>query len=208
MRLALVLAALAAVLAAVPPTPAAARRDCATAGVTIAANARARVFQRTDKEGLRVSYACLLPRGRVYRLSRHDDVNASETLGRLTLAGRHVGFARSGCDGPFGEYCATQVKVRDLRTGKVVRAAKAYEALSYSFEVSDLALAPNGDVAWISFSEDPDYPTDVREVRAATSARGSVLLDSGADVGPRSLAMAGRRVYWIRAGEPRSALLR
>jgi hypothetical protein len=61
-----------------------------------------------------------------------------------------------------------------------------------------------GSVAWIRLGH-PDLVT-YSEVRAADAA-GERVLDQGDHIDPFSLAISGRRIYWMSGGSPRTALL-
>jgi hypothetical protein len=169
--------------------------SCKTKGATVVANARARVYRvpvsKTANTGYRV-YACLLrPKHTVY-LGGFD----FEALGvmSVSLNGPSVAFEKADCDKAD---CRGAIKVRNLRTG-VTRQSP----IPSGANLADMVLASaDGSVAW---TRKPN--PDVVEVRAL-GADGEQLLDSGPDVDPESLALAGSTVYWTKGGQPRSAPL-
>jgi hypothetical protein len=189
--------------------PAEAATTCGLAGSkTIVRTSTARVFSKKGRlplsgggsvTGDRV-YGCLYERGRRTLLALARDVDGdSEWVDRRTirLAGPFAGYAHgfdSGLDG--GEF----VEVRDLRTGK-----RVYRTDDNSLvDVRDLELGASGSVAWIS--EQVDSPS-TRGVFAWSLDQGLLTLDSGAQIGSRSLTLQGTTLSWLMAGAPRSAPL-
>jgi hypothetical protein len=85
-----------------------------------------------------------------------------------------------------------------MRLGRVIR-----KVTGNSGGPGDLELARSGSFAL--FSSLPDNPNLYLSV---AEADGQHLVDSGPDIDPRSLAIAGGWVYWTRAGEPHSARIR
>ena len=68
-------------------------------------------------------------------------------------------------------------------------------------------LTRRGSIAWIE-SSDPEYggsDAGVYKVHEQVAGHDPVVLDSGPDVDPESLAVGGRHVYWVRAGAVRTA---
>jgi hypothetical protein len=73
--------------------------------------------------------------------------------------------------------------------------------------VTDLELSSEGAVAWI-VSGRPDDDDYFYVQKTDGTADGQVVLDEGAAIDPRSLAISGRRIYWTNGDQVRSAVLR
>jgi hypothetical protein len=206
MRMIAVVASAVAVslLVVAPATPAAKRARCRpTHSRTLVKNSRARVYDRKDRRGLFVAYACVYRSGKRYRLSDHDDANGEETDDVPTLSGPYLAYSVNDCPGT-GDECYADMRVLDLRNGKRRRPVNAFGAESDDTFVTDIVLDTRGDVGWIAESDNPRLLT---EVRVATS-RGVRTVDSARDIARHSLARAGRRIYWMRGGRPKTAKLR
>jgi hypothetical protein len=71
--------------------------------------------------------------------------------------------------------------------------------------VTDLELTRSGAVAWIVHNRFLRPPTlEVHKV----DADGDAILATGGDIDARSLALSGNRIYWLQAGQPKTATLR
>jgi hypothetical protein len=126
-------------------------------------------------------FACIRRSGRKVAL---DD---SYTDARL--AGRWVAWQRPARAGKW------RIAVHDLRT------AKERLVIGHVAEHS-LRLTARGSIAWAQQQDgSPATPLYANEVED-----GGRLLDDGA-VDAGSVALAGRRLSWLSAGESRSALL-
>lgn len=71
--------------------------------------------------------------------------------------------------------------------------------------VTSLVLTPNGRAAWIVGPTDAQGTYAVHTTDHATRSTTSVVA-SGADIAPRSLAVAGGVLYWTQGSTARSAL--
>lgn len=160
------------------------------------------------------TYGCHAARGRPYSLGE---------LGTFTrflrVAGPFVAH-----DSSFDSRDGTDsfVRVRNLRTGRLVRKAfkgSASGTDDYGTRVTDLEVRPTGSAAWIwdvslpgfPFSRlagDPPPQFEVRSASRSLPPTESILLDSGPDVDPRSLVLRGTTLSWTRAGVRRLAVLR
>jgi hypothetical protein len=168
------------------------RPPCKTAGRTIAADEQARVYRTSETDTGDKVFACLLKPKRTVYLGAFD----FEALGirLVSLNGPSVGYEKVDCQHAD---CTGAIKVRNLRTGVLRRSIMPPHSL-----VADRVLASrSGAVAWTRRTR-----PGVVEVRAL-GARGERLLDSGPDVAPDSLALAGSTVYWKRGGQAYSASL-
>jgi hypothetical protein len=171
------------------------------AAKTLLAAKRARVFQKRDR-----IYACLYRGRRVFRIGTRQSV-AGNNARNLRLAGCFVAYSQT-LDG-------VKLKVRDLRTGRVVHSQAAQDltrpALSF---LTDVKLKRTGAIAWIvrltpidgPLAPDPS-PGDTQpnyQVFKADRA-GRALLDSGPDIAPGSLRLRGASVSWTKGAATRSA---
>jgi hypothetical protein len=199
-----VLTAVAAVLALASPAEASA--SCQRHGSkTIHASRSARAYELRG-----TVYACLYATGRPYKLGVNDG-DFGDVVAPIRLRGAFAGFVRQSED-HYGHTDATVV-VKDLRNGRVLNAFSksgfANEVCAGApppYEVSDLALAPTGAVAWIATV---GYCDGARQ-KVTTMATGQPLgvLDDDAAVDPNSLRYARGSVFWARGGEEHSAPLR
>ena len=73
--------------------------------------------------------------------------------------------------------------------------------------VRSYGLTRRGSIAWIQ-SPEPDVgdPTDYAVYLRVRGAKRR-FLDSGSDIDPRSLAVGGHHVYWVRGGAVRTAAI-
>jgi hypothetical protein len=168
------------------------RPPCKTTGRTIAADEQARVYRTSETDTGYKVFACLLKPKRTVYLGAFD----FEALGirRVSLNGPSVGYEKVDCQHAD---CTGAIKVRNLRTGVLRRSIMPPHSL-----VADRVVASrSGAVAWTRRTR-----PGVVEVRAL-GASGERLLDSGPDVAPDSLALAGSTVYWKRGGQAYSASL-
>ncbi|MGI8412296.1 MAG: hypothetical protein ACR2QA_07345 [Solirubrobacteraceae bacterium] len=203
------LAGMAAALSLVEPVSASANqhhlRPCAGRGVkTILATRAGTVFSLDG-----VTYACSRRTGRRYRLagSRPCAGEGSELSGPVRIAGNRIGYGRVMCGIDF---LPAEVIVRSLRTGRVIRREPAVtddSGIEPSESIDAVVLRPGGDVGWIATSAHPagEGPPVIEVNRA--SARGAVLLDSGASIAPGSLRLRGSLMTWRDASAVRSAPL-
>ena len=176
-----------------PPTTKAAKR-CATRGTTVAANPRARVYRvfTGDSE----FYACFTRTGRTRHLAGSGGGAAHYTGGFFRLIGPRVGYVQQFC---LDVDCTFEARTIDLARGRTIHRRTRVDGLAVGFEISR-----SGSFAFVS---QPAYPSASYTIED-TDAAGTRTLDSGPEIDPHSLAAGGGRVYWMHAGEPRSAELR
>ena len=200
------LAAGAVLALAVPAAPAdaATRNKCRTSSTTGGAKIIKRssaVVVFTKRLGY---YGCAYSGGPIKQLL--DEGGGIDERGGSApqISGRYVAYATLGS--AIGDEF-DRVVVWDLKEGKL-----KYRASS-NFVV-DLVVKANGSVAWTQGSvvDEAEGQPQVYEVRAlsAVDRQGDLLLDRGADIDPRSLALTADReqVNWTRGGTRRSAPLR
>ena len=173
-------------------TAAAKSASCEGVGRTIVANSQARVYKANFKDGEYMVFACLRRPHRTVYLGRHE----FEPIGVTTvrLRGPSVAYERVNCD---KSACTGGIRARNLRTG-TVRTSPIPAGATLATEI---VVSSGGAVVWTRTLQ-----TQIVEVRAL-GAGGEQLLDSGTDVNPQSLALAGSTVYWTKAGVAQSAVL-
>jgi hypothetical protein len=182
----LLLLSLALPAVAAADTKAERRKICAKRGATVASSGSARVFE-VDREGDRSLYGCLRGTGRLQLLaswfscecSVGDDPAPSAEL----HAGRFVAISQPPSCGPFPCETPTTYTLRNLRSGREVH--------------------PLGPVSQVEAGEGFYAFSDGRVV-LVRGGRERVV-DAGPGIEPGSLAIAGRRLYWMRDGVPRTA---
>ena len=146
-------------------------------------------------------YACLFSADRRVRLGSNGQ---STELTVPRLAAPYVAFAVADCPGAS---CASDVLVRNLRSGRLVKSLTATTSSGVpgdSAHVTDLELKPNGSVAWMVRLS--GFVTNTVEVIAVDSG-GRRMLDSGADVDAESLTLDVSTLSWQKAGATHSATL-
>jgi hypothetical protein len=162
------------------------------------------------RHGQRVK-GCAFRVGRFFRFPLH-------TL-RFRLSGTYAAYERVESLPDGSEYFI--VAVDDLRTGKTRRTAPAYTDPAISTDgqvpaaVSDVALKPNGSVAWIScqaadtnlsrcLPRDPAAPYEVWR----SDRRGLKLLDKSSRIGRHSLRRERSTIRWQHGEKTRRSNLR
>jgi hypothetical protein len=169
----------------------------------IAATAKARVFEKRVMRDthVRATYGCLLSRRRPVRFLVPDFPTGYDPI---RLAGHFVAYGSySDC---AADYCdPNNVMVEDLSNGKRTFADGSDLEVA---NVTSLVLRANGSVAWIqtSFSKIGES-LEGFTVAKAEHGKPAVVLATGEDVDPGSLALAGKTLYWTQAGMPASAPL-
>jgi hypothetical protein len=178
-------------IAQVGSASAARKRDCRTAGVTVVANAKVRVYYRFATGGGRFYYACDVRRKR--RRSLGIDTGLGDGIThRIALVGRHVAFEdviceRSNCYATVYRFDVVSNGVQILNDPGTKGAA-----------VTDLRLSAKRTVYWIRRT------AEGYAVLRGVPGGSPQVLENAPGVQPGSLATAGRTVYWTTAGEARS----
>jgi hypothetical protein len=193
---------------ATTPSAAAARSSAAspcrfTPYRTIAATKSVRVYRAFSRaNGTMAAYACALGSKRRVFLAV-DSRDSENVVSHVRIAGRFV-----AC---FSQYqgregAASDLKVVDVRTGKVVRSEADGELQSpiYTLGVA-LLLSPTGSVAWIAEEHELATGNVLRQVVQAADRNGRRVLDADPAIDPRSLALATGWVYWRHGDETRAA---
>jgi hypothetical protein len=101
------------------------------------------------------------------------------------------------------KYTATRYHVTaiDLRTWRRSDSGSEYTP------TRRIGLTSNGSLAWLDYYGDSARPVPYSVHALTAGAEEPVLLDSGSDIDPTSLAVGRGRVYWIKAGAARTAPL-
>ncbi len=192
------------------PSAAAAQSCEAKSSRTEEASRYARVYsvRRVQDDAVtRRWYGCLLSSGRRVRLGDVGPSGAfSDRIAPVRLAGRHVAFV-SEYTASTGDALGAVVAVRDLRTGVFVSRFQS-PGDPNTYDVTDLELRANGSVAWIARIVAGMPATTTYEVRVFPATQShSTIVDSGPAIGPQSLALSARTLYWTHDGAARSASL-
>lgn len=171
---------------------------CAVKGSgTVAQNAQARVYVRTRRgdDARHMLVGCLLRSDRRVLLDEWFSCDCSrgdELEPQVWLRGGVVAVNRHGCPpDPILGGCAGRARTVSLRTGETLREADTGAA------VAALVLGPRGAFAYVS--------GDGAVVKSDATGE-TVVLDSG-PLDAASLAVVGARLYWLRGGQARTALL-
>src|SRR5207302_8161420 len=125
-------------------------------------------------------------------------------VGLVRLAGSDAAYALSSHGVDTG---SSQVVVRRLRDGKVLRTAAAVSHVTgpESFtSVSALVVKADGAVAWIGEAHSIVSRAGGIEVHRF-DRRGQAELDHGPGISARSLHLQASRLTWLNAGGQRSA---
>ena len=162
-------------------------RICAKRGATVERSATARVFE-VDRSDQHTLYGCLRKGGRLQALASWFSCGCSvgddPGPGVALLAGRFVVLTHYPSCGPFPCETPTTYSLRDLRSRHTV--------------------APQGDV-WQVVTGPGFFAYEdgrVVVVRGGTEQ----VVDAGPGIEHLSLAVGGRRLYWMRDGAPQSLL--
>jgi hypothetical protein len=181
---------------------------------TLAADARAQVYvlEERTRQGTRTAFrGCVYGHARSYLLGVLEPGSAASpgsTSEHFVLAGSIVAYEEAEVGGlePQGSWI---VIVQDLRTGRTLREVPTgtpnprTPSFTGAGEAVALVVKTDGAVAWIT---DTDQGVNRYEVHAA-DRHGSLLLASGSDIDPSSLALARSTLYWTQGGKPFSMAL-
>jgi hypothetical protein len=182
------------------------RRSCEPRGSEVVLENSQALIYFTHKRTAYKAYACSN-----FRHNKGHQLLASWTGCECTdpedaepqvwLAGEMVAWNEWDCDYEGGTGCTGRTTSMRVTSGRVMRT-------SSSGPIIDLALMRNGSFAYlrVALNDPANRADDVREVRKVDQ-EGEVVLDSG-DIDFYSLAQNWSRVYWLNAGQPRTATLR
>jgi hypothetical protein len=190
------------------PSPYPIDRCAANGGRTLLASRTVRLYVVTTKLGNRYLRSCWIPTGRT------SDLGARRTEVELRIAGRYMAYASYDFDRkqPTEPGVWLSVAVRDVKRDRCIRGMQANPPdndMTVRYDdahpgVTDLELTSQGALAWI-VSGRPNRDDYFYVQKADESGR--AVLDEGTAIDPGSLAISGRRIYWLNGGAPRTALL-
>ena len=175
----------------VAPADAASSKCTPKGSQGLVSGATGRVFKIDAGGGYSRVYACLFRLGKS-RFLGYQGPCGRTLVSNFRLAGAYVAYDWLSCDGPTRR---EKVVVRAIGSGKVVRQAPA------GGELVDLALTPNGLVAWTAEAGETIL---VRKLDKGSPKDGETL-ESGAGV-ERLLALGtfleggDSRIYWLKDG--------
>jgi hypothetical protein len=190
----LILTSLLAALALAAPAGAAAaprHHACEHRGVTVDRSAKARLFE-VDRDGDRTLYGCWRANGRLQALASWFSCDCS--VGDDTAPDAELHAARFAEVTEFVS-CGPNPDPACGGSTTTLRDLKRRRSFPADGDVTDVVVATGHGWAF----------ADGRAV-AVRGARAQVL-DPGPGVEAGSLAFAWPRLYWMRGGEPRSALV-
>lgn len=162
-----------------------------------AASDDARVFTRPDGDG-RSLYGCLLDQGKPRRLGKPGAYSDrwgdhQDTWRLVRTRGTYAAFERGYFGCPSRHCRKSELNVYDLRTGERTLRWTSEPGEPYYVGSSDLALAEDGSLAWISHRQGRVW------LARAESPRKAKWLGHLAD--PKSLQLHGNTLSWTRKGE-------
>jgi hypothetical protein len=178
------------------------RPNCARKGSkTIYASPRVRVYEiYRDYNAHR--FACLRATNRRFDLGSTSD-GYSSSFDEFEERGPWLGFLGGWSTKYDSE--GMDVAALNLRTGRGTNSG-----INQVFNIVHAwGLTRRGSIAWVQ-SSDPEYGTSdptVNSVYARAVGAKTRLLDSGPDIERASLAVGGKHVYWVKAGQVQSAVL-
>jgi hypothetical protein len=179
------------------------RRTCERPGSEVVLESAEAVVYFTHKRTAYRAYACSnFRRNKGHRLLASwtgcECTAPEDAEPQVWLTGEMVAWNEWDCDDTGG--CTGRTTSMRVTSGRVMRT-------SYSGPIIDLALMRNGSFAYVRVAlNDPrTQADDVREVRKVDE-EGETVLDAG-DIDLYSLAQTWSRVYWLNAGQPRTARL-
>jgi hypothetical protein len=190
-----------ALVASAANTSAATTHACSPSGSkTLAQTASVRVYRLGE---VRV-YGCVFSSGVRRRLDRGSEFPVQSSTVRIN--GRFVGFARGA---PTARGNDLSVNVVDLKSGDARYAVRDPGGTDDIAPISDLEVTSTGAMGWIVRVESEPH---VRRNEVLTvDTAGVRIRDAGTDtagIEPNSLAVSGRRLYWVKGGTATAVKLR
>lgn len=199
--IALVIAAvaMAAAVSVASPAEAQKRPTCDPEGArTLAAKGPIRIFEVRRRPGRKLAgyYACMAGR-RPVSIPGYLTLDAG--VGAFQIVGDRVGYVFDDCDrysaGQQG--CTAEVVVVDARTRRVRRSVIADHGGAGS-----LVLSQSGTAALMVGQHSGERPNPARLLLMRDTTLEEI--DSGNDLDTSSLALGGRTLYWLKAGQPKT----
>ena len=182
-------------------TSAATSPACSPSGIkTLAQTTSVRVY-RLGK--VRV-YGCVFSSGARRRLDRGSAFPVQPSTIRIN--GRFVGFARGA---PTARGDDLSVNVVDLRSGDALYSVEDPGGTDDIAPITDLEVTSTGAMGWIVRVE--SEPHVRRNEVLSVDTAGVRIRDAGtntAGIEPNSLAVSGRRIYWVKGDTAMTVKLR
>ena len=179
-------------------------------GRTLMANRSVRLYFITSPLGNKYVRYCWIRTGRTTDLEATAGP-PTQFLPELRIAGRYLATASVDFDRkqPIYPGVDLRVAVRDVKRDRCISAFHPDPAYSGRYDdgapgVTDLELSSQGAVAWIA-SGAPNRDDHFYVQKADASGR--AVLDEGPEIDTRSLAITGRRIFWMSGGVPKTAVL-
>jgi hypothetical protein len=192
MRLDLAIAVLLLAGAAASADGAAAR--CVAPGRVVSAGTGLTLYAARDAANDLTRYAVCIRGAR--RPRRIGDAEGESGVQSPSARGRYLAYEYLACDDDTGG-CTGGVYRFDARAPK--RERKLATMPNEVGAATSLEVTARGAVALIRFA-------NRRQEVLLYDAAGERLLAAGPAVDPRSLAVAGERIYWTESGAPRTAM--
>jgi hypothetical protein len=150
-------------------------------------------------------YVCVRANGRRFRADDRQSDMVTMLQTTLTSAGSYAAYGYTFYENEDTE--GLRIVVLNLTTGKQTNYREAPTEFVNN-AVPSLVLRSTGAAAWIA-QEKPvqgDEAITRREVHSGKSGKIKTL-DTGLEVEPRSLKLAGSTISWVKAGETKTASL-
>jgi hypothetical protein len=157
-----------------------------------------RVFEKEQEADVR-SVICSHINGHRYRVAHYSLDGLSRSIDIVSAPGRWVG------------YSVLKVEADAALSGKacVLRLKDGERHCTSGLQVLSLDATRKGSVAWLAYDRrDPVNGLICCAVyEREQDADKAVKLDSGPDIEKSSFAVGGTRIYWTKAGQPKSATM-
>lgn len=175
-----------------------------TGARTIAANRYVRVFQRRD-----AVFGCRRAANRAYEIGHGgSECQNNDLIDAAVVAGNFAALNVRTCSLYDSESSVALVNLRDGRV-RFRSAPLSTPGSDASYEaIRGMAVTSAGRLGWLGvrLARGVIVEAEVRRRSGATRA-GSVVLDSGTGIDPRSLRRAGSMLAWRHDGVARSAAM-
>ena len=188
-----------ACLLVLAPSGAARTPACGTAGKTVVANSKVRVYW-VSSFGRHDFYACAFktPRQRRPLGSDHVQPTFRQSMIGIQLRGRFLGYGLENCS--EGYRCEWDAYAIDMGEGR----GRAVIKKSGGGAVKDVLMTRARSVALLTDVSALDDKTRTYRV-LKIEQEGRTLLDQSPEIDPHSLAVSRHRVYWMHGADVRSA---
>lgn len=185
-----------------PPVPSQVR-SCATRGATIGRSDQLRLFAReytqADDDSSSAEFVCRVDTGRRYLVARTFTFGGAQgtQVADFAFAAQKAALAVNQVDSVAAKYGSTsglrsEILIVDTRRDLVRRIRLPGTA------TSQVALAQNGEVAWVARDRTDDSSRPPARVQASRDGR-TITLDEG-EFTPGSLRFEAGRLLWDKVG--------